>query len=312
MPGFRLATFDTDGLAVAAGPPGNTERLILQALAVGDTAADLVALQGVPDMAALDAFRTALRSAVGRDYRHALLIDGNDPAGGHPAVISHLPIVHARSHRTLGFAEIGRLPPIGMAPGDAVFSRDCLEVEIEQQARRLSLFVCHFTASPPDATLRHGPDPARDRRQAEAAAVRRVIEQRFTEPARAEWIVLGNLADQPEDERGVNDPNHGLGPLLEGGFASDLAGPTDQRWSHFDSAANRYRRPDQILLSPALARRNQRSVVHVIRAGLPYRAARHTGQRYPRIGWLAPAASWHCPVVADITFRGAPHDAPDD
>ena len=304
MPGIRLASFDTEGLAVTADRSRVTERLILQALAVGETAAEVVALLGVPDAGALEAFAGALFTATGRHYGHTLLLGGNHPEGGHPALLAQVPIVHARSHRTLSFAELGRTPPRNLEPDAPVFSRDCLEVAIERQGRRLVLFVCHFEPSPPGSALHRGLDPERRQRQAEAAAVRQVIEQSFADPATAQWVVVGNLADQPEDERGQANPNHGLGPLLDGNFAIDLAGPGADRWTWFDLATNRYRRPDHILVSPALARRNPLSRVAIIRGGLPYRADRAPGARYPRVGWLSPAASWHCPIAAEINFTG--------
>jgi hypothetical protein len=307
MPGARLATFDCEGLVPAASRLAADERLILQALAIGETAADVVALVGVADTPALEALRAACRLAVGRDYRHALLLGGNDPAG-HPALLSNLPIVHARSHRTLSFAETGQLPPPGLEPGVAVFGRDCLEAAVEQQGCRLTLFVCHFQGPAAGGSAAVGEDAARARRQAEALAVRQVIEQRFDEPAAAEWVILGNLGDQPAGEAGLPDPNHGLGPLLDDGFAVDLvtltSGLTGERWTHYDWAADRYLRHDHILLAPALARRNRRAAVRIVRAGLPFRAARHAGARYPRIGWLEPGAGWHCPVVADLDFSG--------
>jgi hypothetical protein len=312
MPGFRLASFDTDGLAVATGAVAD-ERLILQALAVGETAADVVALQGVAGAAALDGLSAAMRLAVGRDYRHALVIDGNDAVVGHQAVLSHLPIVHARSYRRLSFAEVGALSPPGLEPGAAVFGRDCLEVAVEQQGRCLTLFVCRFAASPAGASLVDGPDPAHPRRQAEALAVRHIVERRFADPAAAEWVVAGNLADAPADVRGRPDPNHALRPLLADGFAVAAgggAGGGGEDWTHYDPVADRYRRLDHILLSPALARRNRDGAVRIVRGGLPYRAERHAGPRYPRIGWLAPGASWHCPVVLDLTFTGEPGAAP--
>jgi len=304
MPGIRLASFDTEGLALAADRSRVTERLILQALAVGETAADVVALLGVADTAALDHFVDTLYTATGRHYRHTLLLGGNDPEGGHPALLAQVPIVHARSHRTLSFAEVGRTPPHQFEPGAAVFSRDCLEVAVERQGRTLSLFVCHFRASSPATGLVDDLDPERQWRQAEAAAVRRIIEQRFAEPSTTEWVILGNLADQPEDERGQPDPNHGLGPLFEDGFAVDLVGPVATRWTCFDLRTNRYRRTDHLLVSPALARRNPLSRVDIIRAGLPWRAERAAVGRYPRVGWLSPAASWHCPIAAEITYSG--------
>jgi len=304
MPGIRLASFDTEGLALPADRSRVTERLILQALAVGETAADVVALLGVPDAAALDNFVDTLFTATGRHYRHTLVLGGNDPKGGHPALLAQVPIVHARSHRKLSFAEVGRTPPHHLEPGAPVFSRDCLEVAVERQGRALSLFVCHFQASPGTTGLASGLDPERQWRQAEAAAVRQIIEQRFAEPSTAEWVIFGNLADQPEDERGQPDPNHGLGPLFDDGFAIDLAGPGATRWTWFDLGSNRYRRPDHLLVSPALARRNPLNRVDIIRAGLPYRADRAAIARYPRVGWLSPAASWHCPIAAEITYRG--------
>lgn len=312
MPGLRLASFDTDGLAVAASAAAE-ERLILQALAVGETAADVVALQGVADMAALDGLSAAMRLAVGRDYRHALVIDGNDPAGGHQAVLSHLPIVHVRSHRTLSFAELDALPPAGLEPGAPVFGRDCLELAIEQQGRCLTLFICRFADSPAGASVVDGPDPACLRRQAEALALRHVIERRFADPAATEWTIAGNLADEPTDALGRPDPNHALRPLLADGFAvmpgiAPGAG-SGEDWTHYDPGTNRYRRLDHLLLSPALAGRNRDSGIRVVRGGLPHRAERHAGQRYPRIGWLAPGASWHCPVVLDLTFSGDPPGA---
>ncbi len=305
MPGLRLACFDTEGLAVTTERSRMTERLVLQALAVRDTAADVVALLGVSDPGALELFVRALDRATGRHYRHALWLGGNDAEAGHPALIAQVPIVHARSHRKLGFAEIARTPPHDVEPDTSVFSRDCLEATVEEQGRRLDLFVCHFEPSASGSASLPGCDPGRRRRQAEAAAVRRVIEQHYAEPADAQWVVLGNLADQPEDARGQPRPDHALGALLDDGFAVDLTGPGPLCWTHFDLAANRYGRPDQILVSPALARRNQGSRADIIRAGLPFRADRYTGPRYPRVGWLSPAASWHCPVALDIDFSGA-------
>lgn len=307
MPTLRLATFDTNGLAQG---PADDERLVLQALAVRDTRADVMVLQAVADMATLDAFRDTMGEAVGRRYDQALMLQGNDTPTGSPAVLSDLPLVHARSHRALTFAEIGRMPPEHVEPETPVLSRDCLEVEIEQEGRRLSLFVCHFSDPPQGPLALPDEERARQRRLAEAQAVRWIIERRFSNPHRAEWVVLGSLGDQATDQQGRPVANHGLGPLVTRGFAIDLAehstdAPSDG-WTRFIPPTERYARHDQLLLSPALAARNRDSRMRIVRAGLPYRAERHAGQRYPRIGWQAPAASWSCPVAADITFTGKP------
>lgn len=313
MPGFRLASFATERLG-ARGGPLVAERRVLQALALRAADADLVALQGVTSAAALERFRRGeLALAGGLDYRQALLIEGNDPRAGHPALLGRLPIVHARSHAGIGFAEIGRAPPIGTPPEAPVFSRDCLEVETEVQGRRLALFVCHFNDPAPSPDLAGagsfdaGEGP-RERRLAEAAAVRRIIERRWADPARAEWVVLGSLGDEALDDGGRPLPNSGLAPLVADGFAVDLlvhsiAVPAD-RWTWHRAATGTYRQHDHLLLSPALARRNRQAQPWLVRGGLAWCAERHGGPRFPRVGWLEPAASSHCPVVVDLAFDG--------
>ena len=309
MPTFRLATFDSCGLARAGVDAAHDdERLVLQALALRETNADLIALQAVPDMATLDGFRAAMAELVGRRYREALLLEGNDPVTGSPAVLGNLAVVQARSHRTLTFAAIGRLPPPGLEPTSAVFARDCLEVAIEQESRRLTLFICHFTDPPP------APAPTGGRRAGPPAPPRRgrcrALDHRAALHGTAALGVgrARQSGDQATEADGHPVANHGLGPLLARGFAIDLlehgSNLPPERWTRFAPGTDRYLRHDHLLLSPALARRNQDSRVRIIRAGLPHRAERHVGPRYPRIGWLQPAASWSCPIVVDLTFTG--------
>ncbi len=309
MPGFRLASFAIEGLGTGGGALA-AERRVLQALALREADADLVALQGVAHARALERFRRReLASTGGPGYREALLIEGNDSAAGHPALLARLPIVHLRSHAPTSFAEIGRMPPVGVSPEARVFSRDCLEVEIEVQARRLTLFVCHFT-DPDEAGPLAGGEAVRQRRLAEAMAVRRIIERHWPDPAKAEWAVVGDLGDRLLDEEGRPTPNGGLAPLVAGGFAVDLlaeaiAVPAD-RWTWHLGATGTYRQHDHLLLSPALAARNRGATPLILRGGTAWCAERHRGQRYPRVGWLEPAASRHCPVVVDLAFTGEP------
>lgn len=310
MPNIKLASFNFDGLSgdIRDGP--GQERQVLQALALRETDADVAALQGVASGAALKRFVFGGLEAVGRVYRHHLSIDGNDSGSGHLAVIGHLPIVHIRSYRALTFAECRRTPPPGLRPDAAVFARDLLEVDIEQQHCRLTLFVAHFTSVGECDAACNGQPTSRERRQAEAAATRRIIERRFADPATADWVVLGDLGEQVSDEQGRHDPNSSLGPLLADGFAHDLLASAievpAERWTCHDPSTHRYLRRDYLLLSPALARRNRAPRLRIVRQGLPYRAERYTGPRLPRTGWLSPAASSHCPVVVELAFTGNP------
>jgi endonuclease/exonuclease/phosphatase family metal-dependent hydrolase len=42
--------------------------------------------------------------------------------------------------------------------------------------------------------------------------------------------------------------------------------------------------------------------VDIIRAGQPWRVARHTGARYPRVGFDRPKASDHCPIAVTLAL----------
>ncbi len=99
---------------------------------------------------------------------------------------------------------------------DYAFRRDCLEADIVKDGRVLTLFVCHFKS------MYGGRRKTRAVRRAEAQAVRLIIERRFPDPANAEWVILGDFNDYFERD-GHRLHNHGLGPLIDGGFAVDLA-----------------------------------------------------------------------------------------
>jgi len=58
-----------------------------------------------------------------------------------------------------------------------------------------------------------------------------------------------------------------------------------------------------ILLSPALASRNEAAVPDIVRNGQPWRTPFPAGQeveRFPRAGWDRPKASDHCPVAVTL------------
>ena len=126
---------------------------------------------------------------------------------------------------------------------------------------------------------------------------------RFDNPAEANWIVCGDLNDFLEKD-GVSDTGHGLGPLVDGGFALDALMMSDkpalERWTHHYPDEDSYAALDHFLLSPALARKNPRPDMRITRSGLPWRAERYTGMRLPGIGWTAPKASDHCPLTIEF------------
>ena len=307
----------------------------LSALAIAETRADILVLQEVDNLGVLQPFfANYVHRLSDLRYGHYRLIDGNDPRGIDVAFAARLDLfenkrqVKAVSHHDKTFGQLGvfteEIASCGVAPDDPVFNRDCLEVTLDFGRAELVLYLCHFKAI---ADREDGRRLTRPLRQAEAQAVRRIVQDRFGEGWReANWIVAGDLNDFVErigcgGEVQRANPG-GLDPLLDDFAVNPVASlPQHERWTFY------YRQPaerdrvleeqhtqlDYLLLSPALAAANPRPIVEIIRRGLPYRVPldpRHPDRsipylstradRYPRVGWDRPKASDHCPLVMEI------------
>jgi endonuclease/exonuclease/phosphatase family metal-dependent hydrolase len=315
----------------------------LTALAIAETRADIIALQEVDNLSVLSAFFANYVHRISDiRYGHFKLVDGNDPRGIDVAFAARKSLVEAdkvvvTSHHEASFAELGcydeALKGLGIEPGDRVFNRDCLEVALDLgEARRLTLYLCHFKAV--TATGRTaGRDGTLALRQAEAKAVRRLIEHRFGKGWRdANWIVAGDLNDfraRILAGGGVEAATPSSFDALLGGFAVDPAEalPAAERWTSFHRRAaadgaevrEEHVQLDHILVSPAIAKANPAPKVEIVRRGLPYRVPLDpaapdrsiaflatTADRYPRVGWDRPKASDHCPVVVEIDLPTSP------
>ena len=333
MPDIRLATFNCENLMMrcdfARSGLANARRKLtdvddalvaeqvdavfdvlseddrtLTAQALVATKAEVCALQEVENLVTLTAFdnRYVGRWA-GKPFGERVLHEGNDSRGIDVGLLSSLTVAFQRSHARATFGRLGIHPPKGASINDYVFRQDCLEVDVEKDGRLLTLFVCHFKS------MHGGRKRTVAMREAEAQAVRRIVSQRFDDPAKAEWVILGDFNDYWEVDGRPARP-HGLGALVCDGFAIDLASraiadPYD-RWTHHYSGDDTYGALDHIFLSPKLAALNPAARVEIVRAGSPYRAARYDGARFPGVGWITPKASDHCPMVATLKFEGRP------
>lgn len=276
----------------------------LTAQALAATRADVCALQEVENLVTLTAFHNRyLMRWMDRPYQERILYPGNDGRGIDVALLSRLRVLRHKSHAGETFESLGISPPRGKSASARLFRRDCLEVDIEKDGRALTLFICHFKS------MHGGREETREIRALEAEAVRRTIERRFANPQDADWIILGDLNDYLEID-GIPASDHSLGALVNDGFAVDLAKltiPGDlDRWSHHYTHEDTYSALDHMLVSPSIAGLNKRSAATYVRAGVPWRCARHTGWRFPGIGWAHPKASDHCPFAATIQFTGYP------
>jgi exonuclease III len=156
-------------------------------------------------------------------------------------------------------------------PGERVFSRDLLEVEVLDATRRrrlLTLYTAHlkskFVPFPVDPVEGAIANDAMRRRQAETIA--RLVAARQRPDGR--YIILGDMNDAPDAA-----PLRALGEIegrrLVDGLAKPLEtrpppvdrsgpGPSSPRWTHrFKPPGEpaRYELLDQILLSESLGRR---------------------------------------------------------
>ncbi|MCA8901001.1 MAG: endonuclease/exonuclease/phosphatase family protein [Hyphomonas sp.] len=275
----------------------------LTAEALAATQAEVCALQEVENLVTLTAFDTRYLSRWEAPYSERVLLEGNDSRGIDVGILSRLPVSFFRSHARETYGSLGLRPPPRLSVNDYAFRRDCLEADIVKDGRVLTVFVCHFKS------MHGGRRHTRLVRQAEARAVRLLIERRFEEPAKEDWIVLGDFNDYFElDGKHLRD--HALGPLVDDDFSVDLvthaiANPYD-RWTHHYSGDDTYGALDHMFLSPALAAKNPRPEATIIRGGTPYRAQRYEGLRFPGVGWAEPKASDHCPLAASLRFEGRP------
>lgn len=307
----------------------------MTALAIAETAADILCLQEIDNFEALKAFEYGyLYKMVGTGYRLKYTTTGNDSRGIDVAIMMREQTLHGEpieflrmtSHAQVTFEEFGlhtpELAALGIEASERVFRRDCLELDIKIAGEALTLYGVHFKSmgSPRDGLP--GREATMPVRIAEAKAVRRIIEMRFgADTARDKrWVICGDMNDYRQrlviegDARSGftftprDEPVSCLDVFLCDGFAENIMErrPVDDRWTLYHTRGPQERhlcQLDYLLLSPAMAKANGTAVPDIVRGGQPYRTIFPTGQevaRFPRIGWDRPKASDHCPVAVTL------------
>jgi endonuclease/exonuclease/phosphatase family metal-dependent hydrolase len=276
----------------------------MTAQAIRDTKADIICLQEVDSRDILDDFNNYyLKRSADVHYGWRRLIDGNDRRGIDVAVMSKSRI-YVTSHADITFADFGlwnnQLDDYGLSEGDRIFRRDCLEVRFPLgDDTDLTLFVCHFKS------MSNGRDDTKPVREAEAKAVRRIIEEKFDNDTHdANWLIVGDLNDYTHLSNGTPVVNS-LEPLFDGGFAVNLLDnlPAAERWTNYYPKGKSFSQIDYILASPGIAGRNPGVQPDIIRGGQPYRVPNLEGTpRFPRVGFDRPKASDHCPVAVTLNI----------
>ncbi len=306
----------------------------MTALAIADADADILCLQEIDNMAALQAFEYGyLYRMVGNGYRQKYLVEGNDSRGIDVAVLMReetrdgqkIELRDIKSHAMATYRdfdlfdeEIGKTNRLD----DKIFKRDCLELDLRIGGVPMTLYVVHFKSMGNPRDGLDGRQSTLPIRRAEARAVRRIIEDRFGagHTAKKNFVICGDMNDYQErvdviGRRGTgyrfehrDEAESALDVFSQDGFAENVVRrrePLD-RWTLYHARGPEEQwlcQLDYLWLSPALAAANAKRIPEIIRHGQPYRTIFPPGQeveRYPRAGWDRPKASDHCPVVMTL------------
>jgi predicted extracellular nuclease len=271
---------------------------------------------------------------IGEGYRQKYTTAGNDSRGIDVAVMMRsetadgqpIEFVRMTSHAYVTYDDFGlhtpELAATGNAANERIFRRDCLEIDVTIGGRPLTLYLVHFKSMGPPRNGLDGRQASMPIRNAEAQAVRRIIEQRFGKdhaPAK-NWAICGDMNDYRQRIKIDGDPFAGyrfevaqenqscLDVLLADGFCENVVErrPEMDRWSFYHTRGPQERhlcQLDYVLLSKGLASRNATAVPDIVRNGQPWRTVFPPGQeveRFPRAGWDRPKASDHCPVAITL------------
>jgi endonuclease/exonuclease/phosphatase family metal-dependent hydrolase len=159
----------------------NDDEKRITAHAIREVNADIICLQEVDNLPLLDRFNSYYLAPL--KYRYRLLIDSHDPRQIDVAVMSRYPLSHIRTHRD-------------ERKGNAfLFSRDCLEVQVNVEGKPLHLYVNHCKS------MIKTREETKKRRQDQAGRVAELVTKRWGPGGyQGDYVVLGDLNDYPEGD----------------------------------------------------------------------------------------------------------------
>jgi endonuclease/exonuclease/phosphatase family metal-dependent hydrolase len=226
-------------------------------------------------------------------FGQIVLLDGNDPRGIDVGLMVRRGfegrITNIRTHvdelkpGATGAVTWGSRPNFGYLANNALFSRDCLDVDIKVGDKTLCVLGNHFKAQ-------DGKTSSNARRKSQAD---RVLE--LFSAARADRfpVVLGDLNADVDKKSAAADS---LKDLVKGAGVADAFAKVEKPWTHFYDSKSEVSRLDYILVDDRVAFGNQQ----IIRKGLSKRCKDYTGPRYPTVSYQHTEASDHCLVAVDL------------
>lgn len=263
------------------------------ALAILEAQPDILVINEIENLYTLRNFNAEF---LGNYFDRMLSIDGNDPRGIDVGVMIRkgcsAKITAVRTH--IDDPEPGKkvtrksVANFGYQVNGAVFSRDCLEVDVRVGGQTLTLMANHLKAQ--DSK----PAVSQARRKKQAGRVAALVAEAAAEGRLP--VVLGDLNTDP-----VKSPaDTSLEPLLTHPLLQDpfRSVPAADRWTHFYSSKKSVSRLDYILPHSGLTVTGR----SIVRKGLSRDCTKYTGPRFPGIAGEYTEASDHCPVsvVLDV------------
>lgn len=223
---------------------------------IGEMGLDILAVQEVEDIETLRYF--ARNELAGNPYKYMTLIEGNDPRLIDVAVLSKLPIGAVTTWQHMEHLSL---------PGQPVFSRDLLQVEILSRNRKKTLMhlfnghkKSHFVPFTENQEL--GREMANKRRQLQAEMAAFIIAREMRPDGR--FAALGDMND-PVDSPFLAPLVHSPQLQLVNGLATAVetrpapassSPPSSPLWTHRFKPSGQpaeYELFDHVWLSPALA-----------------------------------------------------------
>jgi endonuclease/exonuclease/phosphatase family metal-dependent hydrolase len=202
--------------------------------------ADVLVVQEVGPRAYLLELQRDLRRE-GVDYSYVELVEAGDDER-HVGILSRRALAEVVRHTELRFRYFGASEQV---------KRGLLEVRIDTRAGPVTIFGVHLKSRFTD----RADDPmSGSRRTGEATAIRDAILQRFPNPAKERFVVLGDFNDEKASKPLQRFLQRGETKIAELLAAADSRGET---WTHHYAKVDAYSRVDHVLVSAAL-----KSAVH--------------------------------------------------
>lgn len=255
------------------------------AQAILDSQPDVLAVQEVENLYTLRLFNAQY---LDHYFDRMILVDGNDPRGIDVGVLlragfkGEVSAVRTHVDEPLDPKQIVKrgLNALGYMASGALFSRDCLEVDLTFNDRTLTLLVNHFKAQ-------DGTASSVKRRKVQAQRVADVAAELAKPAVNKLPIVLGDLNVDSAKKDGSLDPLlKDLKTLLPDPFPAGT-------WTHYYASDKKVSRLDYILPHKDL----KATATKIVRQGLSTKCKQYTGPRYPTVGQEHTEASDHCPTT---------------